>query len=332
MKLKEFRILSAKILSKNSSAEELILFESVIKQSNKLREDFEESKKIWDCSEINIVNKDSNIELDWARLESKLLLANTNSTKTTFSEYIFRAWKPVMATIALGFIVLTTLLITEQNQKYSDEKILVLTKNGEQKTITLPDGSNVTLNNASSIKYFKNFEDETREIKLRGEAFFIVKKEKRQFIVSTHNANTTVLGTEFNVNAREEETVVVVREGLVNLASKTLPNQNVNIPKEFSSLVTNENIAVSPEPVETKKILGWLDGKMFFEKTKLLEISKELERFYDEKVTLKSDNLNDMSVTGSFVKMSIDSTLTMICLTLNLKFEKNGNGYIIEKK
>lgn len=201
-----------------------------------------------------------------------------------------------------------------------------------KKSITLPDSSIVTLNSASSIEYLGNFGEDTREIKLQGEAFFIVRKEKRPFIVLTHNANTKVLGTEFNVRARGGDTEVIVREGLVNLASKTLHEQNVNISKEFSSLVTVANLITNPKRVETKKLLSWLEGKLFFEQTTLLEITKELERFYDLKVYLKSEMLNEKSMTGSFSRTNIDSTLTMICLTLNLEFEKNKKGYLIKEK
>ncbi|MEM9052122.1 MAG: FecR domain-containing protein [Bacteroidota bacterium] len=82
----------------------------------------------------------------------------------------------------------------------------------QQEFVALPDGSEVQLNSSSTLAFNKrNFEDE-RELDLKGEAFFEVKKGVK-FTVTTDNGAVEVLGTSFNVNSREERLEVICYTG-----------------------------------------------------------------------------------------------------------------------
>lgn len=332
MTLNEFRKLCINFLTDNISVEEQNLLKKQIEQSKEFREEFEISKKIWEASKNNSIQQEIFVDVDWTKIESQLDLSNSSPKKVKSSNIFGAFWKPATAIVVMGLLILATFIITEQNQNLLLKTITVSTNNGEQKKVTLPDGSNVTLNSASQIEYPENFNSDTREIMLRGEAFFVVTKGTSPFIVSTHNAKTTVLGTEFNVKARGKNTEVIVKEGLVNLATNAKSDKSVNIAPGFSSVVAMQTAATQPKPIDSKKMLGWLDGKLVFEQTNLKEISGELERFYNVKVSLNSTSLNKISITGSFLKTDIDTTLSMICLTLNLDYEKVEDSYIIKKK
>ncbi len=92
----------------------------------------------------------------------------------------------------------------------------------EYKEIILSDGSSVTLNENSSISFLENHMDNSqRYLRLTGEGFFRIKKNRaKPFIVKTNGLTTEVVGTEFNIKVQHGETVVTVSEGLVKVYSE----------------------------------------------------------------------------------------------------------------
>ncbi len=83
------------------------------------------------------------------------------------------------------------------------------TPGGGQYQLVLPDGSKVRLNSASSLKYPTIFNGNKRQVELTGEAYFEIKENKRMpFVVKTKKVDVTVLGTEFNINAYDDEPVL----------------------------------------------------------------------------------------------------------------------------
>jgi ferric-dicitrate binding protein FerR (iron transport regulator) len=205
------------------------------------------------------------------------------------------------------------------------------TGNKETKEILLSDGSLVKLNNGSNIQYLEKFDSKIREVKLNGEAFFSVTKNSTPFVVITENAKISVLGTKFDVCVRGEKTQVVVKEGKVNLVQKE-NDAGVYLTKGQSSCVAKNANPDSPKEIDADYMLGWMNGKLVFNQTPLTEIVDELERFYDVTISIEGNNVTANTLTGSFKNRDVDSALTMICLTMNLNFEKHGNGFLIKLK
>jgi len=82
----------------------------------------------------------------------------------------------------------------------------IITPAGSRKQLTLPDGTNVWLNAASSLIIHKNFNEETREVELKGEAYFdVTHNAQKPFIVHTSVIDIKVLGTKFDVKDYETE-------------------------------------------------------------------------------------------------------------------------------
>ncbi|RZM30542.1 MAG: hypothetical protein EOO88_00140, partial [Pedobacter sp.] len=90
--------------------------------------------------------------------------------------------------------------------------------NGNTLTKVLPDGSTINLNKHSSLSYVGGFFNNTREVRLIGEAFFEVSADKsRPFIIHVNDVEVTVVGTAFNVKGNNDATVVVVESGIVKV-------------------------------------------------------------------------------------------------------------------
>lgn len=331
MKKNDFQNLCLKSLSKNISDEENKKLKLLLEESAQNRLEYEKTKKLWEDSSPLNLNLDSNTEIEWIKLNNIMKTLNEEKIeKTGIAESIKTFFnpglRPAFSLGALLILIISSILYFTNNET---ERILktISTTNNEHKEITLSDGSLVKLNSGSELEYYENFEEDKREIKLNGEAFFSVKKDGRPFIISTENAVTTVLGTQFNVWSRDKETRVIVKEGRVSLAENRSLTKAVVLSKDEYSKVVEAMPPSEPENVNAEEMLGWMNGRIVFNGTVLDEIAGELERYYDVKITFGNDKISGYSLTGSFENEEIDTVLAKICLALDLKYIEHENGY-----
>lgn len=192
----------------------------------------------------------------------------------------------------------------------------VYTEMAETKTLTLPENSVVTLNADSSIEYDKRSFADNRIIHLKGEAFFDVEKGS-SFTVKTKNGDVTVLGTEFNVYARNEHIEVHCFEGKVQVSNA----------KETIVLTPGKAIKSNPEgALDLKEIKGskpsWMGGKSTFNQVTLLQLIQELERQYDIRITANDIDLNRL-FSGFFVHNDLDKALKTCFDPMNISYILN---------
>ena len=168
---------------------------------------------------------------------------------------------------------------------------------GQRSTITLPDGSIVTLGAASSITYPHHFKDSIREISLQGEAFFEITKNPRQpFIVHSGEVQVKVLGTSFKIDAfKGEKFAVAVATGKVQVSKKS------DIPGKLKSIalllpgdvVAYDQVSGSAtrSNVPPTELTGWKNGKLTFTGTPLSDVVKILERWYNIKIEIRNKHI-----------------------------------------
>ena len=276
-----------------------------------------------------------NIDVEWDKLHDRIIYERTSSGQKTkwyefIPEWLFKPlYKPAIASLVL-IILLLVYIIQLKDEHFPI--ISVSTKAGEKKTITLSDGSSILLNYSSNIQYPKEF-SETREVKLDGEAFFSITKNTKQFKVETVNALVSVLGTKFTIKSLGTKTDVFVKEGKVNLKQLSSNLVGVNLSTGQKSFVVANMLPSAPEIVDSEEALGWLNNVLTFDHTSLHEIKSELERLYGIPIIIQTEEIEKLTLTGSFkVEMKIDSVLDMVCLALDLKYEKLQNEYAIYKK
>ncbi len=191
----------------------------------------------------------------------------------------------------------------------------------QKTTIELPDNSQVTLNALSSIEYNKRKWDRSRELKLDGEAYFVVAKGK-QFDVFTTDGIVTVVGTEFNVKQRDNYFEVRCYEGIVKVSSDTIIRELKagDTYKILNGILTSGKTS-SPEP-------QWTNNISSFEGISLKEVFSELERQYKINITLKNINANRL-FTGGFTHLNLNNALISITQPMNLTFEMNSSNSVV---
>ncbi len=180
----------------------------------------------------------------------------------------------------------------------------------------LPDGSVVTLNSDSRVSYAPYWWYVNRSVVLDGEAFFEVQKGSKFTVVSTRGT-TAVLGTSFNVRAREEIYEVTCLTGKVKVSSMTTEKDIVLIANEKAVLKEKNLLKIVKVNVESET--AWKNLQFYFDSAPLDFVIDEMERQYD--VTIQCDI--KLSYSGSFSKdIDLEDALNLICLPFNLSFVK----------
>jgi len=205
------------------------------------------------------------------------------------------------------------------------------TPKGGQYQVRLPDGTKVWLNAASSLTYPASFSAlNDRRVKLIGEAYFEVAKDKNKpFLVTTEKQTVEVLGTHFNVKSYSDEasTKTTLLEGSV----KIITNNSVKILKPGQEADVTAKINISE--VNTEEAIAWKNGYFRFDDEKLESVMKKIARWYDVEVTYQDDALKNelfAAVTTRFANVS--TLLKMLEQTGDTKFNIEGRRIIISKK
>ncbi|SIN71069.1 FecR family protein [Chitinophaga niabensis] len=199
------------------------------------------------------------------------------------------------------------------------------TPRGGQYSVTLPDGSKVWLNSASSLRFPTAFTGLERKVELTGEAYFeVAKNAKQPFKVALEDKTTIeVLGTHFNVNAYKDEPAIstTLLEGAVRL---TKGKERVTIkPGERAQLQEGGTKFVIDRP-DVERVVAWKNGFFQFDGDNITMIMKQLSRWYDiEPVYAGSMSMKDYS--GYISRNSnISEVLKMLELTNEIKCKVEG--------
>ncbi len=215
----------------------------------------------------------------------------------------------------------------------------VTTPRGRKFQLTLPDGTQVWLNAASSIRYPTVFTGTERKVELTGEGYFeIAKNTKMPFRVKVDNReDIVVMGTHFNVNAYENERTLntTLLEGsvrVVDLGQQPATQQtekSVVLKPGQQAQIRSEMIVVDNSDLD--KVMAWKNGAFNFEGLGLAAAMRQLERWYDIKVTYES-GVPDIRFAGKIGQDVSLSDLLLILSGTKLKFRiEKGRELVIIK-
>ena len=240
--------------------------------------------------------------------------------------------KPTASIVKAGVVVSGTKADFSKIKTTSDEPEMktISTPRGKDYELVLSDGTVVLLNADSKITFPTRFTGNKRTVKLVGEAYFKVSKNKhRPFIVETGNLYTKVLGTEFNLKAYPHSDVnVTLIKGsvVVNAEGKEVmlkPGENAEYSEDKDIEVTT---------VHTEGYIQWKDGYFYFDNVPLIEVVRDLGRWYNVNIEIRDNSL--MSYRLHFVasrKASVKEFVDNLNVFNYLSVVQKGNRLIIDK-
>lgn len=248
-------------------------------------------------------------ELDslWTRIEATV--AAEAKPKAVVRPLWIRLW-PVAAAAAIALLIWFALPAGTQK---------IVAKAGNQETMQLPEESSVVLNAGSKLAYGKRTFARDRALKLDGEAFFRVKPGST-FTVETSYGNVTVLGTSFNVYARDGKLEVECFTGKVRVDASNGETAVIE-PGEIATAEDGEFI-LSTFVADAGKP-EWTDGRFRFADSPMRDVIAELERQYDVRVDY-DPAIGDLTYTGLFERGDLDNALQLITWPLHITYVRDG--------
>jgi len=206
------------------------------------------------------------------------------------------------------------------------------TDQSHRATITLIDGSSVTLNANSKLSYPERFNDTARVVKLQGEAFFEVTKDTfKPFIVQSGNIETTVLGTSFNVNAYSKNQIkVTVATGkvMVNTKDQMDYDQQMLLPEQQVVWQTNKS-KLSKSTVDLQHVLAWKQNMIFLDRTPLTDAAQMIEQWYNVEIIFENERIKDCLLSGKYKTDNLINILENLKFTMGIEYRVKDNKVFI---
>ncbi|MEO0331639.1 MAG: FecR domain-containing protein, partial [Bacteroidota bacterium] len=221
---------------------------------------------------------------------------------------------------------------------HNPSNTLYATAFGEVKTIILPDGTEVILNANSTLQIPESTqEDSVRNVWLEGEAFFSVThtQDHQKFIVhTTHELQVEVLGTEFNVNSREEKATVVLNSGRVKVQLSDKNKSQTQWVMKPGDLIEYEarNQHIDQKEVDTLLYTSWRNNLLVFKESSLAEIAQLMSDNYGYQISFEHDSLAQLSFTGSVPANQPELLLQTLSVSFDLDVAKNEQKITIDSR
>jgi len=202
---------------------------------------------------------------------------------------------------------------------------------GERITRTLADGTIITLNSGSRVRYPRRFSGE-RKVELDGEALFQVKHDAQHpFRVLANHAVARDLGTRFVVRAYAElgRVDVGVTEGRVSLKHDAARADSLVLDAGMAGHVTADGtVAVDREAVAAT-MTAWVDGILAFNATPLADVAAQLRRRFGVDIRFEDTAVARRRVSTSFRDEGLTQVFDAITLALGIAYERRGDTVFV---
>jgi len=208
----------------------------------------------------------------------------------------------------------------------------ISTSRGKQIHISLPDGSKIFLNSASTLSYSTNFLANNRQVSLSGEGHFEVKAlktEASKFTVHVNKETIEVLGTEFNIQAYPDDpsSKTSLLHGSIKL--RTAHSELILKPGQQAEVFKENADQIILSSFNIQDFSDWKNGYFYFEDEHIESIMKKISRWYDMDIIYEGKVATD-GFSGVVTKFSdVKELLNMLEETGKVKFKIQGRRIIV---
>lgn len=201
---------------------------------------------------------------------------------------------------------------------------------GNKSKLTLPDGTSVTLNGNSQLRYDVEPKKHREVVLMKGEAYFDVAKDANcPFRVHVNDMQIEVLGTQFNVRLNEDAIETALFSGAVQLSSDSLL-QDYQLRPGKKSIYRPEAHQITICDNDGLTDARWKDGYLAFNSLPFSKVLQEIENWYGVKFQLRNQHLANDKLTGAFYKETLESVLISLSMQYGFKCRMEHEHIIIE--
>jgi transmembrane sensor len=272
--------------------------------------------------EIQAGNDNDDIKLDniLYRIHYNINTRGASSKARTIG-HVIRWANLVAAAILLPLIILTGVRYYTDYHSKAETWVEIKAPAWTRAQFSLPDGTTGWLNSNSSIKYNGNFMSD-RKVKLEGEAFFdVFKNKKSPFVVNTNEVSLKVLGTRFNVASYENEKniEVVLEEGKLVFSTSDHSKSYTMKPNDLIVYDKGKD-NYSTEVIQPQKYISWTEGKLVFRNDPLDVVARRLERWYNVDIELHMNSAESPRWRATFKDESLEEVLSLMKRSMSVDY------------
>lgn len=321
--MSEIDTIIQKYLQGKTSEEENLQLHQWIQQSSENKKRLFAEKDIWDTYGFHSNKKGYETAPEFEILKNSIELRNSFRSIRTIN--ILKIAAILLITFGLGWSSQYISLYSEQKTAEVSTQEIIVPK-GQVNQIFLADGTRIWINSGSQLTLPSVFAPNKRVVKLNGEAFFeVAKDKKRPFMVEVNGQQIKVFGTSFNVRAYDNSNKIetTLQTGLIQLqVGNEIKMLN---PGEQSLFNKTENKLVIGK-VDPTTFSSWKNGRFEFQNEDLIEVFKVVERWYDVEVTYDENTFRGMHFSGVIKRnKDVEHFLDLLNLTIPISYDIHGD-------
>lgn len=208
-------------------------------------------------------------------------------------------------------------------------KSIEVITSADQQTIELSDGSEIALNTGSQLIYPDRFKGAQRKVQLKGEAYFkIAHDAEKPFLIETDEVLVKVLGTSFNINNSNTDSIVVsVDTGKVKMS---VGSREEILTKGYRGIYfksTEQLVKINNSHTISHNY--WRTKTLSFKGATVSEAVKAIEKVYTVKVNFSSPDIGNCKIHVDFENEEVEEVLNIVAETLGLVWSNQGDSYLL---
>lgn len=309
------------IVGEASAAEERQILEWRAEKAEHEQE-YRRLHTIWEHSKTTSLAGEPDVDAAWSSLQSRIQQAD--EAAPTPKRLWLGSWRNAIAASVALLVVLSGLFVYQKMNGPKEYAADALAK-----VISLPDNTQITLNKHSKLVCEKGFNKKDRHVRLEGEGFFDVAKNKEKpFIIDVKDINVTVVGTSFNILSTKEKTEIAVESGIVKVS------------RDHKTYTLKANDKITFRGADREAIVAQIENRLYqyyrtntfvCDNTPLSQLVEGLSDAYGTRIEVQNAQLEKQQINGKYLKTdSLESILQKVALTMNAQLLKNGNTYILK--
>jgi len=327
---KDFNRLITSYLSGELTPEQQKEFKELLRNDPKKESLFEEAQKIWN-SVGSAVDESYNLDAEWNLMQNLIpdlkQEGQVKQSEVKTRSLLYYTYR-IAAVLLVGLII--GLGITYGTRMFYNRQIIAW---DQPVDVILEDGTLITINRDSRIRFKKKFASDERKVFLKGEAWFDVARDTASpFVIDAGSALVEVLGTSFNVNAYRENPVVeiTVESGVVALTSKQEKQEQIVLKAGNSGKYNRQRKELELIQTSDPNQISWKTRDLYFDGSSLQEVVDLINQVYDAHLVISNKALASCPITVTFKDQSLEAILNVLESTLDLKIIQEGNQFRLE--
>lgn len=295
-----------KYLSGSLSEEENLALLNWISQSKENERFLHQLKDLYEVTSWKKYFKEARTEDGWENLFQHITQGKQPEAEKGIKRLGMSSWFRYAAVFLIGILssALVSMVYTRMFPQTKEISFTeMVTEKGEKSKLMLPDGTEVWLNSASSIKYSSDYGSKNRNIEMTGEAYFHVKKNQDlPFLVEADGFHVQALGTKFVVSSyrSEKELYAVLLEGKISFEQEKTMEKHILQPHQKITFSKQTKQTKITDEESTDYYINWKNGEIRFQDQTFEDIAQKLERSFNMHIVFENEKIKKTVYTGTF--------------------------------